>query len=85
VGRLFLSPTLEEAYPFLHFPHLRHPREGKVIGQLGVRPDRAPLQPAVSLLDGDYRPGEIGYAARVGEEKLASFVEIRLVFLTRNR
>ena len=45
----------------------------------------APLQAAVSLLHGDYRPSEIGNAVRIGGEELAGFVEIRLVFLTRNK
>ena len=45
----------------------------------------APLQAAVPLLHGHYRPREIGNAVRVGEEELAGFVEIRLVFFTRNK
>jgi len=85
VCRLLLAPTLEEADPLLDFAHLGHPGEGKVLVQLRVRPDRAPLQAAVSLLDGDYRPREIGNAVRVGEKELAGFVQIRLVFFTRNK
>lgn len=85
VRRLLLSPALEEADPLLHFAHLRHAREGKIILQLRVGADRAPLQTAVPLLHGDYRASEIGNAVRVSEEELACFVEIRLVFFTRNK